>query len=394
MVNNGLDKETISKIGQHIANQEFDKISLEDIKKIENEIRGKRKIAGVILSNIKPALVIITMIEFFIFTTLVGDSTNAVLIFYGFLPFFNNFFIGFVLFSISEFANFRKEHMAFSFISPIIVFFASFAFKKSPQSLNSDAMAALVILSLVYLVYTMFVMIVFNSTADKLVGYLFSRLNTITFNKENAVVFKLDKDIKNGLIYKYITIMLAQFLNLGVFDSKKSEEYKSIIFSSYDLKSNEPPMYDKLIKYYLFMFVDIKNSTIAFSYFKKYFDRLIIDEPAIEENKLLYYYLPNICKYLKKTTLENFEDMNKSFNTFDNELFGKRRGSKMEKVGWLFNKYVIITFVITVILLAMYSYSLFSSTANWISSHETLASGIIGAIVVIFAQFILRQRTR
>jgi hypothetical protein len=400
MGDNELDRETLSKIGQYITNQEFDKIALDDIKKIEAKIGGKRKVTSIITSNIKPALVIITVFEFVIYSFLLGSSpsTSTVIISFGFLAFFNIFGIGFVLFSISEYGNFRKEHTIFSIFSPLFVMIASLlassTFLKSQPSLNAEALGALFILALFYFMYTVVVFIIFNGIGDKLIGYLFSRFNTITFDKENTIVFKFDTDIKNDLVYKYIIYMLTKFFNLEFFDSNKSEKYKSIIFSSYDTDRNQANMYDKLIKYYLFMYIDIQNAVLTFAFFKKYFDRLLINDTAIEKNKLLEYYLPNICKNIKKVTIDNFEDINKNFQSFDNELFGKRRGTKMEKIGWLFNKYVIITFFLTVILLAMYSYSLFSSIAGWISLHETLASGIIGAIVVILVQFILRQKTR
>ncbi len=180
--------------------------------------------------------------------------------------------------------------------------------------------------------------------------------------------------------------MLAQFSNLGLFDSNKSEKYQSIIFSSHSIESNEPPMYNKLIRYYLFMYVDIENAIIAFANFKKYFDRLLIDESAIEENRLIEYYLPNICKGLKKATIENFDDMNKSFKAFDNELFGKRHGTITEKLKWLFDKYVLIALFIAIILII--SYRSFSNIANWVTSHETLANGIIVIIGAIIGSLI------
>ncbi|MFZ3384514.1 MAG: hypothetical protein WA144_11375, partial [Candidatus Methanoperedens sp.] len=217
----------------------------------------------------------------------------------------------------------------------------------------------------------------------------------IAFNKDNTILFKLDTNIKPEL-KKYLSIMLAQFFNLRFFDSKKSETNISELYSMNNL--NEAPMYKKLIRYYLFMDIDLKRETITFSFFKKYFDRLIINDGAIEKTKILEYFLLNICKNMRKETIENFDDLTKRFQDFDNELFGKQYGTKMKrtgifKIGWLFNKYILITLTLAAFLIVIYNYSLFSNIVSWMTLHETLASGIIGALVVIIVQFVIRQKT-
>jgi hypothetical protein len=176
MGDNELDKEKLSKIGQYIVNREFDKIALDDIKKIEAEISGKRKVTSIIISNIKPVLVIITIIEFVIYAFLLSSSSFYEVVFsFGFLAFFNIFIVGLVLFSISEYANFRKEHTIFSILSPLFVLATSYlvgsSFLKNQPILNAGLLGSLFILVIFYFMYTMIVFIVFNSTADKLTSY-------------------------------------------------------------------------------------------------------------------------------------------------------------------------------------------------------------------------------
>ncbi|KCZ72099.1 hypothetical protein ANME2D_01501 [Candidatus Methanoperedens nitroreducens] len=394
MIDNELDKDTLSKIGQYITNQEFDKISIDDYKKIGNKIGGKKKISAGIMANLRPALVIITIIEFLIFTLLVGDSPLEKSISFGFLTLFNSFGLGFVLFINSEFTSYRKEHIIFSLFSPTFVMISSMIFQKGLFSLNVNAITSLFVLVFFYLFYNLLVFVVFNSVADKMIGYLFSRFNTIKFSEENTITFKLDADIKNNVMYEYILHMLNQFFNLNFYDREKSEKHKSIIFSSYDFEPIEPPMYNKLVRYYLFTHINVENATLTFGFFQKYFDRLLINDETIKKNILLRYCLSNVCKNIKEVKLDNFEEMNTVFRSFDNELFGKRRGSRIEKVEWLTNKYVLGTIFFTLMLLAMYYFSLFSSIYKWITSYQALASGIIGAIVVILVQFVLRQRPR
>ncbi len=396
MGNEELDDEKLSKIGHYIINHDFDKIPLDDFKKIEDKIRGKRNITSILTANIKPILFILLIIEILISIIL---SNSISIWFVGILPFFNIFFIGFFLFSIYEYSNHRKEHTFFSIFSPLIVLIANLIFENGLLFLNKDN--RLLASILIYFIYTILIFIVFNATADKLINYFFSRLNNVTFSQKNTNTFKLEGKINTKLIYKYIYLSLNQFFNMRFFDSKKSDNHKSLIFVSphLDIDIKEPPMYAYVIKYYLFIYIDTSKSIITFAYFKKYFDQLLIDDLAIKENGLLEYYLTNICKDLKKSTLDNFDGMNTCFQKYD-KLLGKRHSTKMDKIRWLFDKNVLTTLIIAIILLTMYSYSMFSGIVNWITLHETLSSaiigglvGFIGTVIVIFVQFILRKKT-
>ena len=390
MVECELDKESISKIGELISNQEFEKINSEDWKKIGDKIRGKRNISNLLKEHIKPILVIFTVIEFLI--SLLISNDYPIIVIYGSIPIINTFILGLVLFSISEFAFYRKEHILFSVFSPLFVMIARIIYQKGSTFLSPEVMQYVIVYALIYFLYSTIILIVFNLISDTLTGVLFSRHNEIKFNKENTIVLQYTTKSNNNVI-EYIISTLFNFYKLRSFDENDSEKCTSFIFSSDDFIFNEPPMYNRLIKYYLYMHHDKQNDKLTFAFFKKFFDRLIIDETAIENNILLKYYLLNICKNLKKSTLENFEEINSSFIKFNNVLFGKRLATKIKKIDWLFDKSILFTFVIAGVVIAIFSYG-FSRISNLITSHETLASGIIGAFVIVFLQFILQRKTR
>lgn len=385
MGNEELDNETLSEIGHYIINKDFDKIALDDFKKIEEKIRGNRNIISILTANIKPILLILLIIEILI-TIILSNSIST--LFIGILPFFNIFFIGFFLFSIYEYSNHRKEHMFFSLFSPIVVMIATLIYQNGLFFLNKDTIRVSIVI-FVYFLYVTFIFMFFTATADKLINYFFSRLNNVAFNQKNTNTFKLEGEVNTKLIYNYIFSVLKQFFNLRFFDSEKSDNHESYIYEFPYSDTKEPPVYEKLIRYYLFIYIDTSKSIITFAYFKKYFDKLLIDDLAIKKNGFLEYYLNNICKELKKTTLDNFDDMNICFQKFD-KLLGKRHSTKMDKIKWLFDTKVLITLIIAIVLLTMYNYNVFSGISNWIILHETLSSAIIGGSIAVIGTVIVQ----
>ncbi|MFZ3383586.1 MAG: hypothetical protein WA144_06640, partial [Candidatus Methanoperedens sp.] len=171
MSDSELDKETIIEIGQHLINQEFEKIKIDDLKIIENKINSKKNIQDIIITNLKPLLIIVIVLEYLIYAFLIDNNSFNKLVSFGILSFLNIFLIGILLFSFSEFGNYRKEHAVFSLFSPIFILIASFLFPKGRlASLNQDALAVLLLSIFIYFIYTFYVYIIFNNIADKLIG--------------------------------------------------------------------------------------------------------------------------------------------------------------------------------------------------------------------------------
>ena len=384
MVEGELDKERISKIGELISNQEFDKINPEDFKKIEKKIQGKRNTSNLIKENIKPFLVIITIIEFLILIV-IPDKFH--IIYFGLIPLVNSFIIGLFLFSISGYGHIKTEHKLFCLFPPVLILVLSFVFDISTYSFNSSDYLDYILWALIYFVYAMFAFIFFISWADKLIGILLSRSNEIKFNKENTSVLHYTTN-PNNEIMPYIIYMLFNFFNIREFDENISEKVTSFVFTSNDFELNNPPIYNKLIRYYLFMYHDEQNAKLTFSFFKKYFDRLLIDDYAIENKNLLEYYLLNVCKDLEQSTLDDFEEINQSFINFDNELIGKRLTTNIKKIDWLFDKYVIIVSVAAIFLIIIY-YD-WSNIMNFVTSHEQMVAAVItvlGGVILFFVNY-------